>query len=450
MKIVVKKGLDIPLDGKPEGLVLPLSSPKHIALNLEPFSDLRFKVLVQVGDRVKIGTPLVENKAQPGQFFAAPACGVVTEIRRGLKRRLTDIVIERDEKEEYEKHGSLGENASREEILAHLLKGGIFPHIRQRPFDVIASAEVTPRAIFVSALESLPFAPSAEMQVKGHERNFQAGLKALSKLTTGSVHLVYRENTPSTAFSQAQDVEKHTVIGPHPASTSSLHIQSIDRIRHGRDYVWTLSTDAVIAVGKMVLEGQYLEKRVLSIAGNGILQAKRGFFEGRLGLPIAFLLENRLEKEPLRLISGDPLLGHAVTENDFLHFYHKTCCALFENDTREPFHFLGLGRMKYSATRAYASGHLSAPKEGYRFTTNQHGEERPFVDAAVYEKVMPLQIPTMQLVKAILTDNFELAEILGIFEIASEDFALPTFICPSKIEMVEIVEQGLSRYAKEH
>lgn len=449
MKILVKKGLDIPMNGKAEGPLQALSPSSRLALNLDPFDDIRFRVHVRVGDVVKIGQPLVENKMTPGQFFTSPAGGIVSEVRRGLKRRLLDIVIDVKGEEKYEEWGSLALSKGRNEIIAHLLRGGVFPHIRMRPFNLVANPSFIPRDIFIKAVETLPYLPSAEMQVEGHENLFQIGLETLSKLTTGRVHLVYKEGSACKAFSQAQKVDLHTVSGPHPAGTSSVHIHSISPIQSSDDYVWTLSALDVLVVGKMISEGRYFTNRVISIAGNGVLEGKRGFFKGRAGYPISALMDHRIVDEPVRLISGDPLTGIGVEKSDFLGFYHTGFTVIPENTKRELFHFLGLGANKFTATGTYLSGHLKPPRKGYFFTTNQHGEERAFIDGAVYERVMPMKIPTMQLIKAILAEDFEHAEKLGLLEIASEDFALPTFICPSKIEMMEIAKQGLHLFAQE-
>lgn len=450
MKIIVKKGLDIPIAGKPEGSPQSLPPPQMIALNLEAFDDLRFRLMVKAGDSVQIGQPLVEKKAALGQMFVSPAGGVVAEIRRGLKRQLLDIIIQVDQHESYWEHGTLNpETASSEEILNLFMRSGLFPHLRLRPFNIVPHLNHIPRDIFVTALETRPFEPPLEMQVEGQEVYFQAGLKTLSKLTPGKVHLVYGEHTGCNAFLQAENVEKHTALGPHPAGTASVHIHSIAPIRRPDDYVWTLTALDAVVIGKMVLEGRYYTDRIISIAGNGIVEGKRGFFRGRAGYSIKELMADRVPHRLVCLIAGDPLTGTKAEMEDFLGFYHTCFSAIPENTTREPFHFLRLGTHKYSATRAYLSGHTPPPSEGYDFTTNQHGEWRAFIDPTIYDKVMPMRIPTVFLIKAILAEDYELADQLGLLEVAPDDFALPTFICPSKIEMIDIVKQGLRRYAKE-
>jgi Na+-transporting NADH:ubiquinone oxidoreductase subunit A len=449
MKIVIKRGLDIPLQGKPRGSLQDLPTPKHISLNLNLFEEMRFRLLVKVGESVQIGQPLLESKVNPGQLFVSPAGGVVSEIRRGAKRQLENVVIQLQEEETYWQHERINyEMTSRDAILAFFMRTGLFPHLRLRPFSKVPHLGQLPRDIFVTALETLPFEPSQEMQVEGYEDYFQLGLQVLAKITTGKVHLVYSKATRSAPFLQAKNVEHHTVSGPHPAGSSSVHIHFIAPIQRHDDFVWTLAALDVVVIGKMMLEGQYHPHRVLSIAGTGIEEGKRGFFRGRMGYPMQELIANRLIPQSLCFIAGNPLTGFKTDLEGFLGFGCTCFSVIPETATREAFHFLRLGAHKFSATGAYLSGHQRATK-GLPFTTNQHGEERAFIDPVVYDRVMPMRIPTVFLIKAILAEDFELAEHLGLLEVVPEDFALPTFICPSKIEMIDIVRKGLRLYAQE-
>lgn len=457
--IKIKKGLDIPIKGKPSGAVkavVPggeasvLAVPQQVALDLKPFDEVKFRLLVKVGDQVKVGQPLAEDKDFPGRYFVSPAGGTVHEIRRGAKRSLRDIVINVSRSnEEYEEFSPIGSGASRKEIIDLLLKGGAFTRIRARPFSLLANPEKPPRAIFVKAIESAPFVPPAELQVQGHEKEFQAGLDALAKLTDGKVHLVYRNDSTFRPFLEAKNVEKHTAEGPHPVANASVHIQQISPIRGGDDNVWVLNAHDAVGIGYLVSKGQTLVERVVSIAGPGVIEDRIGFFKVREGYPISALISGRIYKGQMRLISGDPLMGKKTESEDFLGFDHYAFCVIPEGSTREFLHFFGLGLNKYSFSKAYLSGHLDNRDREYNFTTNQHGEHRAFIDATLYDKVMPLPVPTMLLVKAVMAEDFELADSYGLLEVDSEDFALPTFVCPSKMEMTEIIRKGIRQFAKE-
>lgn len=450
------KGLDIPLKGRPPYLKeiasgthpQSLVTPSQVGLSFNAFEEIKFRLLVKAGDVVKIGQPLAEDKSTPGRMFVSPAAGTVKEVKRGLKRSLQTIIIDVGKQEESVSFSPLT-HPSKEAIIERLLIGGAFAHIRSRPFNLLADPTKTPRNIFVKAIESAPCVPAAELQVAGYEKEFQAGLDALTKLTTGKVHLVYRKDTTNRAFNEAQNVEKHTAEGPHPISNHSLHIQQIDPVRSVDDQVWTLSALDVVVIGQLLTQGRYHIERIISVAGPGVLHDRIGYFKGRLGYPIGGLIAGRIEKGDLRFISGDPLMGKKISVEDFLGFYHTSFCVVPENTQREFLHFMRLGHDKYSFSKAYLSGHLNNANREYQFTTNQHGEHRAFIDSTLYDEVMPLRVPTMLLVKAVMAEDFELAETLGLLQVDSEDFALPSFVCPSKIEMIDIIGSGLKQYAKE-
>lgn len=454
--IKITKGLDIPIKGKPQGNIQPLKSsggasaitPAQVSLNLKPFDDVKFKLLGRPGDTVKIGQPLAEDKSCSGRMFCSPGGGTIKEIRRGYKRSLTDIVIDLAKQEEHHELPPLNiSQSSREQLIERLKTGGLFAYIRSRPFNQLADPGKTPRSIFVKAIESAPFIPPAEFQVKGHEKEFQAGLDVLAKLTSGAVHLVYRKGSDSQAFTEAKNVRTHTAEGPHPIGTHSLHIQWLDPIKSADDVIWTLNAHDVVAIGVLVTQGKYFIDRVVSIAGPGVLPDQTGYFHTRAGVPVSDLIAGRMDKGLMRFVSGDPLMGQKVEPEDFLGFYHYAFCIIPEGTDREFLHFFRLGKDKYSFSKAYATGHFDNTDREYYFTTNRHGEHRPFIDSVLYDEVMPLPISTMTLVKAVMAEDYELAEELGLLSVDSEDFALPTFVCPSKMEMTDIVKTGLRQFA---
>ncbi len=435
MKLKIKKGLDIPLPGRAEGEVKSLSLSPTVALDLSPFETHTFTLLKKEGDGVKVGEPIAEDKKCLGRVFVSPGSGKIKEIVRGLKRRILYIVIETDQKQAPFKN--------EKGTLETLMQGGFFPHIRMRPCERIAHPNRKPEVIFIKAIESAPYAPPAELDVEGKEEPFAAGLEALAKLCP--IHLIHREGSPSTSFTGASHVEVHSACGPHPIGNPSIHINAIYPIQKNDQVIWTLTVSDVIAVGMWVTYGHYYAEKVISIAGEGIPKEKRGFYRVNRGSSIGATVGELGEN--IRVISGDPLMGDKVEPKDFLGFYHNVICALpsHSGHRREFLHFLKFNRKSYTASRAYFF-----KKKAPRFTTIQHGEERPFIDGIIYDSVMPLKIQTMPLIKALLSEQYEKGEALGLLEVVPEDFALPAFICPSKIEMPEIVKKGLQGYAADH
>ncbi len=448
--IKIKKGLNIPIKGHPQGPVREMGVSPQIGLDLTGFENVKLRLLANVDEKVKIGQSLAEDKSTPGRFFVSPAGGVIKEIRRGAKRVLQAIVIEVQPNEAFFEYPPCDpKHAQKELIIERMLACGCFTRIRQRPFNLLAEPYSAPKSIFVKAIESAPYVPDPRMQVAGHEKEFQAGLDALSRLTEGAVHLVYPENSNCRAFTEAQSVQRHTAEGPHPIGTFSLHIQEIDPIVASDEVIWTLSVLDVIAIGYALTKGHLFNERIIAIAGPGILSDRTGYFKVRDGQSITSLLAGRIGPGEARFISGDPLMGSKVTSDDFLGFDDTVFCVIPENTKRSFLHFLRLGLNKFSFSKAYLSGHLDTTKREFDFTTSQHGEHRPFIDSSLYDRVMPLDVPTMLLVKAVMAKDFELAQTLGLLEVDKEDFALPTFVCPSKINMTEIIGNGIKEFAKE-
>jgi len=447
MKVLkVRKGLNIPLGSFPKEDVEEMSFSPLIGVDFSAFSHIRMKVLVAIGDSVKIGQPLAMEKTGENRVFPSYASGKVQQIIRGEKRALKTIIIERSEKKEYFSYPTLSHRNSKEEVIEALYNLGLLSRILMRPFNVLASKKRLPNRIFIKAIESSPYTPEAEMQIKGKEEDFQLGISFL-KLISQNVHLVYRSNSECEIFKNNSSVQSHPIKGPHPAGLSSVHIHHIQPIRNKEDIVWCLNVLDVICLGKALAKGQYDNDQVISIAGPGIKPEKVGFFRCDMGISISFALNDRLTDDSHRIISGDPLMGKQKEREEFLGFRDTVLCSFKENVQREFLHFFRLGRSKYSATKAYFSGFF--PKKSYEFTTNQHGEERAFIDGSIYERVMSMRIPTMELIKAVLAEDFLTAETLGLLEVAPEDFALPGFICPSKIPMSEIIEHGLRKYMEE-
>jgi NADH:ubiquinone oxidoreductase, Na(+)-translocating, A subunit len=451
VQIRTKKGLNIPIEGAPKGAIQSLQAggltlkPSEIALDLSSFDEALLSLRVAVGDAVKIGQPLAYDKRDPDRIFVSPAAGMVKEVRRGLKRRLLSVVITVDQDEKVIEHPPLNpQNATTDQLLERLSIGGAFPHIYVRPFHRLAPTKQLPRAVFIKALESAPFVPPAALQVKGFEKEFQAGLDTLARLAKEGVHCVIGAKETEPAFVHAKNVQIHTAEGPHPISSPSLHIQEIAPIQGINDCVWTLDVLDVIVIGSLVMRGTYPVERIVAVAGATIAD-RGGFFKARTGMPISTLIAGRIAQDNFRFISGNCLTGVKVESTDFLGFRDTLLTILIEHEGREFLHFFRLGDDKYSASGTYLSGHLK--DRLYEMDTNQHGETRPFIIGSPYDRVMPLNISTMLLVKTVMAEDYELAEELGFLEVAPEDFALPSFVCPSKIEMIDIIKQGLKTHA---
>ena len=448
MKITVKKGLDIKMKGVPNKIIAEGNLSKSFALKPTDFPNLTPKLLVKEGDAVKCGSPIFCDKYNDVVVFVSPASGVVDKIIRGEKRRILAVTISSDGK--FTQLNTKAKDFSkldRAELKTDLLKSGLWPFLRMRPIDIIARPEDTPKSIFISSFDTNPLSPDYDFIMHNKSAEFNAGLELLNILTDGSVHLQIRKNSDEV-FSNAKNVKTHLVKGPHPSGNVGVQMHEIDPINKG-EVVWYINPQDVMILGRYSLTGAYDANKVISIGGENVKSPK--YVKTISGSSVESILEGAEIKENSRLISGNPLTGLKVEKDNFLGFYHHQLTVLPEGDEYKFFlseGWLSLGFNRFSASKSYPTW-LMPKSKTYQFDTNLNGEERSFVVSGQYEKVFPFDIYPVQLIKSIITNDIEKMENLGIYEVSPEDFALCEFVCTSKINVQEIVRNGLDLVYKE-
>jgi len=450
--IYIKQGMDVPLAGAPKTDRAELPLTKTVAVYQE-YEGLKPRMRVQEGDKVKRGTPLFFDKKRPELQFCSPAAGVVKAIDYGPRRALQRVVIETASQDEAESFAKLTADQirglDREAILQVLLQSGLLTLIRQRPFSCIADPSVTPKSIFVNGMNTAPFLPDIHVAVKGHELAFQAGLNALTRLTSGSVHLcLAADATGSTpAVSQAKNVKIHTFSGPHPAGNTSTHIFHIDPMEP-HDKVWTIRGTDVIQIGKLLLMGEYPSRKTIALGGPGVKEAARQHYEVGIGAHLSDLFSDKLEPGEQRIVSGDALAGVQLGQDAYIRMTESALTVIPEGREQYFMGWLAPGITKYSRSKAYLSGWFGQFKK-WNLTTNLNGSYRSMVLTGLYDKYVPLNILVDYLVRAVLAHDTDEAIKLGILDTAPEDFALCSFVCPSKMDISGIIRQGLAEIEKE-
>ena len=447
MKLTVKKGLDINIKGAPEKVLSDVTG-KNYALKPSDFPNLVPKLLVKEGDTVKCGTSVFCDKYNDKINFSSPVSGTIDKIVRGEKRRILAVTIISDDKFTQENIGTKDyTKLNKEELKSDLLKMGLWPFLRMRPIDIIAQPNDNPKSIFVSGFDSSPLSPDYDFLMKDKSAEFNAGLELLNMLTDGKVHLQTR-NKSSEVFTNAKNVQRNIVKGPHPAGNVGTQIHEIDPINKG-EVIWYINPQDVLIMGRFSLTGVYDARKTIALAGKGTSEKK--YFNIVSGCSIDSILSNSKIEDNSRILSGNPLTGDKVEKNGFLGFYHHQISVLPEGNQHKFFlteGWLSLGFNKFSASKSYPTWLLPKSKS-YNFDTNLNGEERAFVVSGQYEKVFPFDIYPVQLIKSIVTNDIEKMENLGIYEVAPEDFALCEFVCTSKINVQNIVREGLDLVYKE-
>ena len=443
--IKINKGLDIKLFGESQKIITSIDSKKY-ALKPTDFNAVFPKLLVKEGDEVKAGTKIFFDKYRNNIVFTSPVSGKITEIVRGPKRVLQEIRIDSHPEISYIDFGVGNPNdLKREEIIKKLLESGVWPMIRQRPYSIIADPDDNPKAIFISAFDSAPLAPDYDLIVHGKGDVFQTGLDALIKLTNGKVHLnLNKSNIVSKVFSKSKGVQINYFEGPHPTGNVSTQINKIDPINKG-DVIWYVNPQDILTIGRLFLEGKYNASKILALTGSEVKNPK--YFKTTSCCCISELVKNNFKEGNLRYISGNVLSGTQIKSDGYVGFYDSQITVIPEGDYYEFFGWAFPGLHKFSFYRSFIS--WMTPKKKYRLDTNIHGGERAFVMTGQFEKVFPLDIYPMQLIKAIMVEDIDQMENLGIFEVDEEDFALCEYISTSKIEIQSIVRQGLDLMRKE-
>ena len=445
----LRKGLDIRLIGAASKVRTEAQVPNTVSIRPADFHGMTPKMLLKEGEQVKIGDIVFQDKYSDTIKYASPVNGTLKAIVRGAKRKIEEIVISADATQDFDGGTPIDyASLSGEEVKSTMLAAGLWPFVRQRPLDVVADPKNEPKAIFVSAFDSSPLAPDFDFVVHGKEKEFQAGLDAISKLTTGKVHLTLNGKSPADAtFKEAKGVQINTIVGKHPAGNVGTQIHHVDPINKG-EFVWTLNAQDVAIIGRYFLTGKYNAKRTIALTGSEIKDPQ--YIDTIIGANVADILKGKITGDNVRVISGNVLTGNKIEQDGHLGFYHNQITVIPEGDQLKFFltkGWLGPGFDKFSNSRLFPTFLIANKK--FRLDTNLNGEERAFVVTGELDKVFPFDILPMQLVKAAITNDIDGMENLGIYEVAPEDFALCEYVCTSKIDIQDKIRQGLDVIAEE-
>tara|TARA_R110002051_G_scaffold241712_1_gene302122 strand:- start:91134 stop:92483 length:1350 start_codon:yes stop_codon:yes gene_type:complete len=443
--IRIKKGLNIKLVGAAEKDISKASLSNAYVINLQDFHGVNPKMLKKEGAEVKAGEALFYNKNHENMLFVSPVSGTLVEIKRGERRSILSLKITADKAQVAVSHAIPNLGAiSASEVKSFLLQSGCWPFIKQRPYDVIANPETSPKAIFISGYTTAPLAADLDFTLKGKETEIQAAITALAKLTAGKVHVSHGgSNSPLAGL---QGVEHHKVSGPHPAGLVGTQINKIDPINKG-ELVWVVAPQDLIIIGEALLTGTFNADRTIALAGSSVKNPK--YYTTKIGAEIAtFLYASGVNEAKFRVINGDILTGVTSSQSGNLGYYNTTVTAIPEGDDYE---FFGWNKPifnKISNSRALTFSWLT-PNKKFDLNTNTNGEHRAFVITGGYEEVFPLDIYPMQILKACMYEDLDEMEALGMYEVAPEDFSLTEFICVSKQPHQDIIRKGLDLMLKE-
>lgn len=442
--IRIKKGLDLPISGKPAAVVEDARAVRTVAVLGEDYPGMKPTMLVQEGDEVSFGQPLFSDKKNDGVVFTAPAKGRISSINRGAKRALLSVVIDVDAAAEPETQvmdaadiGAL----SAAQITESLVSTGLWTALRTRPYAKVPAIGSKPHSIFVTAMDTNPLAGDPAVVIAQAPDAFTAGLDVLAKLTDGPVHVCKAQGSEVPSG----NAQVHEFSGIHPAGLAGTHIHFIDPVSASKT-VWYLNYQDVMAIGYLFATGKLNSTRVVAIGGPGASNPR--LLRTVAGASLEELTAGELDGADNRVISGSVLSGRAAqSPTAFLGRYHLQVSVLPEDKQRRLIGYLTPGLNKHSVFPIYLSKWLG--EKHVSFTTSTNGSPRGMVPIGTYEAVMPLDILPTQLLRALLVGDLDSAIALGCLELDEDDIALCTYACPAKYEYGPVLRAVLNTIEKE-
>lgn len=449
MQFTIKKGLDLPITGGPKQEIENGNKVKSVAILGMDYVGMKPTMMVNEGDKVKLGQILFTDKKNPGVNFTSPAAGVVKSIHRGAKRVLQSVVIEL--------HGSAQETFAKysatdladltaQQVQENLVASGLWTALRTRPYGKIPAIDSKPASIFVTAMDTRPLAADPEFIIKERADDFANGLKVIAKLTDGKTYLCKKTGDEIAIGNAPVTVAEFS--GPHPAGLPSTHIHFIDAVNIHK-FVWHIDYQAVIAIGALFTTGHLNVERVVSLAGPTVKNPR--LLRTRVGANLDELVAGELADDvESRVVSGSVLYGHTASDwSAYLGFYDLQVSALKEGREREFFGWIVAGKNKYSALNVYTSSVDKKYNRLFSLTTDKNGSNRAIVPVGIYETVMPMDILPTPLLKSLIVGDSDQAQLLGCLELDEEDMSLFTFVDPGKHDFAPVLRANLTKIEKE-
>jgi Na+-transporting NADH:ubiquinone oxidoreductase subunit A len=445
--IKISKGLDLPITGSPVQKIFPGHAVKSAALVADDYRGMKPSMLVQVGDKVKKGQAVFEDKKTPGVLFTSPVAGIVTEINRGDRRAFQSLVVEiqGDDQVQFQNFKSKAiEEYSTDEVRALLNEAGLWNNLRTRPFSKTPALDSSACSLFITAMDTQPLAAHPGVVLAEHLEDFKNGVLALSKLTPKTYVITHKKS--AVDVKGMQNVVHEVFDGPHPAGNVGTHIHFLDPVSANKT-VWHVNYQDAIAIGRLFKSGEYFNQKVISIGGP--LARNPRLVRTIKGANISDLTQGEnYDNSVIRYVSGSVLGGRTASGTvAYLGQFHAQITMLKEGHYREFLGWHSPGLNKFSLKNVFLSKFI--PGKRFNFDTNTNGSLRSIVPIGSFEAVMPLDILPTQLLRYLMAKNTDYAANLGALELDEEDLALCTFVDPCKNEYGPVLRENLNIIEKE-
>ena len=416
-----------------------------VALLGEDYLGLKPRLSVEEGDIVAPGTPVFAHKDTPDAVVVSPVAGRVTAINRGYRRVLTSVEIEVDaavaEPVDFSDVGDVGTIGG---LVKRLCAAGLWTSFRTRPYSKVPDPETRPEAIYVTAMDTEPLAPEADIVIGEAREAFRVGLETIARLSDGKTYLCHHSDA-DIPVGDVDGVEVATFAGPHPAGLPGTHMHFLEPPQADK-VVWSIWYQDVIAIGRLMLDGTVDSTRVIALSGP--LCKRPRLIRTVMGASMIELTNGEIDTSvPVRLISGSILSGRAGEgPSAYLGRYHRQITVIEEDHKQIPMGWILPMPSKYAFQPVLGS---AFSKKLYALTSNLNGGRRAMVPLGTFEELMPQDFLPTQLLRALLVMDTDVAQALGALELDEEDLGLVGFACPAKYEYGLALRDCLTKIEKE-
>ena len=449
----LKKGLDIPLVGAPELRIETPPPASRVALYAHEFHGLKPDMQVRPGDEVAQGQPLFSDRRYPEILYTSPASGVVEEVHRGRKRALLSVEVRVEGQRQVAFpafDGSELMTLSPETVREQLLRSGLWTAFRTRPYSEVPPPTQEPDAIFITAMDTRPLSLDPAMVIQEEGENFRAGLSVLSRLSKAPLYVCTSPGT-KLPLPNLENLCQAEFAGPHPAGLAGTHIHFLAPVTSDK-VVWVIDYHHVIGVGTVFTTGHVPSTRVVALGGP--LVSRPRLLRVLEGACVSEICENELlsakPADPdVRMVCGSVLEGYEVENGrDFLGSFTYQVTALSNHCQQPILGWLRPGLNLFTVSRTLLSS-LSGAKRKFSLACGQNGSPRSLIPLELYDRVFPLELLPVQMLKALLVRDTDTAQQLGCLELDEEDLALCSFVCPSKHEFGPVLRENLELIQRE-
>ncbi len=309
-----------------------------------------------------------------------------------------------------------------------LLESGAWTALRKRPFGHIPLPDAQPTAIFVTAIDTDPLGFEPSVVLEQRRADFAYGLAVLGRLADCPLFVCTDETTNLPEF-RNERIRQVVFTGPHPAGLPGTHIHFLAPVGLQRE-VWHIGFQDVLAIGRLFVTGNVCSERVVALGGPLVREPR--LLRTSLGAQLETLLAGELEPGQRRVISGSVLSGRrALGACGFLGRYHQQIAVMSD---------VGVRRPERRLRRLNLFSSWSPPS----VLSRPHEQTSVVYPINRYERVMPLDVPTVPLLRALASGDVERALALGCLELEEDDLALCAFVCPGKGDYGKLLRQSLA------